>query len=398
MTDAEANERANRFKTNNVVKSKEKIIDSPLVKDKHQSISMRKNEEEGDEVAVVSMADFEKMMDTLAMQPKAKVSYHDNLDDSFDEVDENMYLNVLKDEKFGVVNNNYNKNNNLATAFHSDQGNRDSQEDRCLVSTYASKLKALEIYQKEKSFLLDALSHFTIACIFDGHNGSKCAQYVCQNLPPRLLSHEKILEKPSDLEIAFRETFQSIDEEACSVLKNNSNNSGSTALVAIYDGRKHILTVASVGDSICIISRAGHAIRINKTHRLDNKEEKCRVIAQGGTIVNNRVNGVLAVSRAFGDISFKYDRGDSAYGTGPVIAQPDVAYEIVTPMTEFAIIASDGLFDVLDPQQAVNFVKKSLLKKEELQHISKELVELAIKEGSVDNITVIILLFHFSLK
>lgn len=67
-------------------------------------------------------------------------------------------------------------------------------------------------------------------------------------------------------------------------------------------------------------------------------------------------------------------------------------------MTEFAIIASDGLFDVVSHQEAVNFVRKRLAKKVDLSIISKELTDEAIKEGSIDNITVLLLSFHASFK
>jgi len=109
-------------------------------------------------------------------------------------------------------------------------------------------------------------------------------------------------------------------------------------------------------------------------------------------------NGVLAVSRAFGDTQFKYAESSSAYGTGPVCCEPDVTSEVITPMTEFAIIASDGLFDVLSQQETVNFVRKRIAKKVDLSVIARELTEEAIKEGSIDNVTVLILSFHILLK
>lgn len=159
-----------------------------------------------------------------------------------------------------------------------------------------------------------------------------------------------------------------------------------------------MFTVASVGDSICILSRGGRVVKMNKMHRVDAEDERRRVIESGGTIVNSRVNGVLAVTRAFGDVAFKYETSSSAYGTGPINSVPEVASEIITPMTEFAVIASDGLFDVLEFQQVVNFVRKRSTNKVDIQTITKELVDLAIKEGSVDNVSAIILFFHASLS
>lgn len=77
-----------------------------------------------------------------------------------------------------------------------------------------------------------------------------------------------------------------------------------------------------------------------------------------------------------------------------VIALPDVHSEIITPMTEFGIVASDGLWDVLSPQAAVNFVRNKLTKSKDLQIASKDLVMEALGRGSVDNVTVLLISFH----
>ena len=59
-------------------------------------------------------------------------------------------------------------------------------------------------------------------------------------------------------------------------------------MVVIYDGRRSVLTVANVGDSMCVLSRGGRAVNMHRMHRLDNPEERARVQAAGGTIIKNR--------------------------------------------------------------------------------------------------------------
>ena len=148
---------------------------------------------------------------------------------------------------------------------------------------------------------------------------------------------------------------------------------------------------------MCVLSRGGRAVKLHRVHRFsDSKEcipEKERVEAAGSAIVNNRVDGVLAVSRAFGDVSFK-NAGPN--GKPPVIAVPDIYSEVITPMTEFAVVASDGLWDVMEPQLVVNFVRKIVNKKNDLQEAAAELVREALARGSVDNVTVLIVSFHMS--
>ena len=97
--------------------------------------------------------------------------------------------------------------------------------------------------------------------------------------------------------------------------------------------------MANTGDSMLILSRAGRAVRMHKMHRLDDLEEVDRIKKAGGVIVNRRVNGLLAISRALGDTQFKSTEGPSL-----VVSTPDVHTEIITPMTEFAILATDGLW------------------------------------------------------
>jgi serine/threonine protein phosphatase PrpC len=72
------------------------------------------------------------------------------------------------------------------------------------------------------------------------------------------------------------------------MLLDEEDSSGSTAVIAVYDGRRHLFTVAGVGDSMCVISRAGKAVIINRMHRLDNEDERERVKRAGGTVINNR--------------------------------------------------------------------------------------------------------------
>ena len=70
--------------------------------------------------------------------------------------------------------------------------------------------------------------------------------------------------------------------------------------------------------------------------------------------------------------------------------------EIVTPKTEFAVVATDGLWDMMHPQHAVNFVRQQLEQHGDLNAATKALVGEALARGSVDNITVVIMAFHLA--
>ena len=107
------------------------------------------------------------------------------------------------------------------------------------------------------------------------------------------------------------------------------------------------------------------------------------------------------MSRAFGDTQFKdtnswrTDQEHNGSPKGPVIAVPDVCSNLCCPHTEFCIIATDGLWDVMSPQSAVNFVRTKLSEKCNLQVCAEGLVRDAVTNGgSVDNVTVVILSFR----
>ena len=69
--------------------------------------------------------------------------------------------------------------------------------------------------------------------------------------------------------------------------------------------REWILLKANAGDSRAIASVRGHPQLLSFDHKPNHFREKERILDGGGFVENNRVNGNLALSRAFGDFSFK---------------------------------------------------------------------------------------------
>ena len=46
-------------------------------------------------------------------------------------------------------------------------------------------------------------------------------------------------------------------------------------------------------------------IKMSKDHKPDDSKEKRRIVNAGGFVKYKRVNGMLALSRAFGDFAYK---------------------------------------------------------------------------------------------
>ena len=80
--------------------------------------------------------------------------------------------------------------------------------------------------------------------------------------------------------------------------------------------------------------RNGKALRLSYDHKGSDENEGKRIAGAGGLILNNRVNGVLAVTRALGDAYMKDLVTGHPYTTETVI-QPDI--------DEFLILACDGV-------------------------------------------------------
>jgi protein phosphatase PTC1 len=98
--------------------------------------------------------------------------------------------------------------------------------------------------------------------------------------------------------------------------------------------RQRVLYTANVGDARIVLCRNGKALRLSYDHKGSDENEGKRIANAGGLILNNRVNGVLAVTRALGDAYMKDLVTGHPYTTETVI-QPDA--------DEFIILACDGV-------------------------------------------------------
>ena len=66
------------------------------------------------------------------------------------------------------------------------------------------------------------------------------------------------------------------------------------------------------------------------------------------------------------------------------------ASEPITADDEFVILASDGLFNVLSPEEAVKVARAELAAYDDAQMASEKLVEVALRRKTEDNITALV--------
>ena len=91
-------------------------------------------------------------------------------------------------------------------------------------------------------------------------------------------------------------------------------------------------------------------------HKPNNELESKRILAAGGWVEFNRVNGNLALSRALGDFVFKRNEAKKAEEQ-IVTAYPDVEIKDITTDHEFIVLACDGIWDVLSNEEVLEFVR-----------------------------------------
>jgi hypothetical protein len=151
--------------------------------DSIRSSTVSRDEYDGEDADEVSMEDLSKIMDTLAMQPK-------NFSNLTDEGAVSGGLLPIEGFSAEILN----KKNGMAAAFNSEKGCRHTQEDRCVLLPNAALVKGAESGQLDSS-RLELLSQFSIGCIFDGHSGWRCAQYLSQHFVPTLVGHPRFLDK-----------------------------------------------------------------------------------------------------------------------------------------------------------------------------------------------------------
>ncbi|THU70740.1 hypothetical protein C4D60_Mb08t28140 [Musa balbisiana] len=246
----------------------------------------------------------------------------------------------------------------------------------CGYSSFRGKRVNMEDFFDVKSAKIDGQT-INFFGIFDGHGGSRAAEYLKEHLFDNLMKHPKFL---TDIKLAINESYQRTDSDFLDAENNTSRDDGSTASTAILVG-KH-LYVANVGDSRAVISKAGKAIPLSDDHKPNRIDERRRIENAGGFVMWTgtwRVGGVLAMSRAFGNRLLKRF----------VVAEPDIQERVVDHELEFLILASDGLWDVVKNEDAVSLVRLE----EDPEAAARKLTEVAFSRGSADNITCIVVRF-----
>lgn len=236
---------------------------------------------------------------------------------------------------------------------------------------------------------------YGIYSIFDGHGTDKFSIHASQNLAPILEKTEEF--QNHDYVNSLRRAFYEENNAMLPEYKNGEIG-GTTATVAlIADGD---LYLANVGDSrsvICIKdNNEEKAVRLSKDHSFSDKEEKKRIIKSGGDVYHGRVrnNGHgINMTRALGDFDFKTPFNNAKLDF--ISSEPHIKSIALSPEDSFLVIASDGLWGVVEDQELVDIIVKRRREGDSVEQITASIVSSVCHLEGSDNVTVMLLLFEW---
>ena len=208
-------------------------------------------------------------------------------------------------------------------------------------------------------------------CVFDGHGGDETAK-LCVKRYPEIFS-ECLLENPFDYELALKNSFNIMDQEIEKIENKEIGNTGTIVFI-----NNEMLYCANIGDSsCCLLGKENEFITIED--KCTNNNEKIRIEKEGGKIIDERINGILEISRCFGDYDLK-NKG--------LISEPHITKKLIDNNLDYCILASDGVWDTLNLDDVSKITNEN---KDNFNNIAKIIGETAMRKGSEDNISCIVI-------
>uniref|UniRef100_A0A7S3PPP7 protein-serine/threonine phosphatase n=1 Tax=Aplanochytrium stocchinoi TaxID=215587 RepID=A0A7S3PPP7_9STRA len=353
-------------------------------------------------------------------------------------------LSVSDDDIFGM--DGASRENIREIGVCADQGHRRQMEDFDVTITQLVNPNALEGVSDDLEIAFHA--------VYDGHGGKNVAQMAAERIHVYAASNATMFINREGAKKAVTDAFIQLESEILDIGKTDATlTAGCCALVALLKTNKattkRTLAIANLGDSRAVLCRDGKAVDLTKGHCPGRTDERERIEKAGGWVTSEkemvverihhidvgdeqifnrarkkldyveifRVNGELAVSRALGDVEYKLPRineypywlyppghpgdrqgnpssnnnegieNDFVFSANLVVAEPEWTDIDLSDDDEFLILACDGVWEVMDSEEAVQTVIQSGL---DAQIASENLVNTALRLGSTDNVTAIV--------
>ena len=270
--------------------------------------------------------------------------------------------------------------------------------------------------------VLTAEGGLDILSIYDGHGGYVVADYASKNLPLLLrqnigknqINDEKLVNK------AIKESFSAIEAVYVDTIKDSYKlgfgglaSVGSCVLTLMRKGNN--VVIANLGDCRAVMGTASEvtinrhvATRLTRDHNArvaleallmewnhPNEDPSKLIICKNAHACY--VKGRLQLTKALGDLYLKNHEFNAREGmhrslgrripepyTPPYVGNvPDIFHISIDSNDKFVILATDGVWDFLSDQEAVNIVSSCTNKTDAAQAIVEEVLSRAAKECGV---------------
>ncbi|XP_022969124.1 probable protein phosphatase 2C 60 [Cucurbita maxima] len=280
----------------------------------------------------------------------------------------------------------------------------------------------------------------TFVGVYDGHGGPETSRYICDHLFQHLKRFTS--EQDSMSGDVIRKAFQATEDGFLSIVQRQWSTNpqiaavGSCCLVGVIcDGT---LYVANLGDSRAVLGRVVKAtgevlaIQLSTEHNVSNesvRQELQSLHPEDSKIVvlkHNvwRVKGIIQISRSIGDVYLK----KAEFNKEPLYlkfrvrepfikpilsSEPAISETQLKPDDQFIIFASDGLWEHLSNQEAVNIVHSHsqsgsarrlvraalqlAAKKREMRYSDLKKIDRGVRRHFHDDITVVVVFLDTNL-
>ncbi|KAJ6892323.1 protein phosphatase 2C 38 isoform X2 [Populus alba x Populus x berolinensis] len=280
----------------------------------------------------------------------------------------------------------------------------------------------------------------TFVGVYDGHGGPEAARFVNERLFENI---KKFTSENNGMSAdVINKAFLATEEEFLSLVKNQWLHKpqiasvGACCLVGVVCSG--VLYIANAGDSRAVLGRLERAIKEIKAVQLsyehnasiESVREELHSLHPDDphiVVLKNkvwRVKGLIQISRSIGDAYLKR----AEYNREPLLAkfrlpepfnkpilkaEPTILVQKLYPEDQFLIFASDGLWEHLSNQEAVDFVHscprngvarkllkaalREAAKKREMRYSDLKKIDRGVRRHFHDDITVIVLFLDSNL-
>ncbi|KAL4560560.1 hypothetical protein LXL04_032713 [Taraxacum kok-saghyz] len=273
----------------------------------------------------------------------------------------------------------------------------------------------------------------TFVGVYDGHGGPESSRFVNENLFSNL---KKFVSEDEEMSAdAIKKAFLATEDQFISIVRDQWRTCpqfacvGTCCLVGVIcDG---VIYIANAGDSRVVLGRANNdgdgvsAIQLSEEHNVNRgcvRDELRSLHPDDPKIVvmkHNvwRVKGLIQVSRSIGDAYLKNPefnrapllpkfRVSQSFSKQILSPEPSISTHKVDPNDEFLIFASDGLWEQLSNEEAVDIVHtyprngiarrlvkaalNAAAKKREVRYLDLKKIERGVRRHFHDDITVVV--------